>query len=606
MGTERLRIGGMTCDHCARTLEQALNGLPGVKASVSYEEKLAYVETTGKVDRVLNTVQAAGYSATLLEDDRDEGSAQVKKNLTSPRVEPGVSYDSAQAYRETTGEAQPQQLLTTMPAKRYRAALIEDTEEPAAGKRGEGLHIAILGSGSAAFACAIRAAEEGARVTLVERVTLGGTCVNVGCVPSKIMIRAAHLAHLASGHHFQGIERRALAVNRAALVSQQQGRIEELRQAKYQSILDNHPHIELIRGRARFKDAHTLGITTPDGSVRSLHADRVLIATGAAPTIPPIVGLADTPYWTSTEALVAEALPDHLIIIGSSIVAVELGQAFLRLGSRVTIIARHTLLYREDPEIGKALQAAFEEEGMRILTHTEAHSVRFRKGRFLRQAQFHVDTGAGGVSGDRLLIATGRHPNTPDLNLGGIGVELDELGAIGVDDHLRTSVPHIYAAGDCTHQPQFVYVAAAAGTRAAINMTGGDAVLDLSTMPAVVFTDPQVATVGLTEVQAKEQGLDAESRTLTLDNVPRALANFETRGFIKLVAERESGRLLGTQVLAAEGGEIIQTAVLALRQRMSIQDLADQLYPYLTMVEGLKLCAQTFTKDVKQLSCCAG
>ncbi|MDQ6959847.1 MAG: mercuric reductase, partial [Mariprofundaceae bacterium] len=171
---------------------------------------------------------------------------------------------------------------------------------------------------------------------------------------------------------------------------------------------------------------------------------------------------------------------------------------------------------------------------------------------------------------------------------------------------MRTPVDHIYAAGDCTGQPQYVYVAAAAGTRAAINMTGGDAALDLTAMTAVVFTDPQVATAGLTEAQAIEQGIAAESRTLELENVPRALANFDTRGFIKLVAEKETGRLLGVQVLAGEGGEIIQTAALAIRSRISIHDLADQLFPYLTMVEGIKLCAQTFTRDVSQLSCCAG
>jgi mercuric reductase len=187
-----------------------------------------------------------------------------------------------------------------------------------------------------------------------------------------------------------------------------------------------------------------------------------------------------------------------------------------------------------------------------------------------------------------------------------VGVKTGSNGAIVIDDHMRTSVDHIYAAGDCTDQPQYVYVAAAAGTRAAINMTGGDVALDLAAMPAVVFTDPQVATVGLTETQAAEQDIAAESRTLDLENVPRALANFDTRGFIKLVAEKETGRLLGAQVLAREGGEIIQTAALAIRNRMTIRELADQLFPYLTMVEGMKLCAQTFTKDVKQLSCCAG
>ena len=179
-------------------------------------------------------------------------------------------------------------------------------------------------------------------------------------------------------------------------------------------------------------------------------------------------------------------------------------------------------------------------------------------------------------------------------------------GAIIVDDHMRTSAPNVYAAGDCTTQPQFVYVAAAAGTRAAVNLTGGDAALDLLTMPAVIFTDPQVATVGLSEADARSAKIHAESRTLQLENVPRALANFETHGFIKLVIDADNDRLIGAQILAAEAGEMIQTAALAIRNRMTVQELAEQLFPYLTMVEGLKLCAQTFFKDVKQLSCCAG
>ena len=207
---------------------------------------------------------------------------------------------------------------------------------------------------------------------------------------------------------------------------------------------------------------------------------------------------------------------------------------------------------------------------------------------------------------DRLLVATGRQPNTAGLGLESIGVKTERNGAVIVDDHLRTSVEHVYAAGDCTSQPQFVYVAAAGGTRAAINMLGGDAVLDLSAMPAVVFTDPQVATVGLTEAAARKQGLAVDSRTLTLDNVPRALANFETQGFIKLVAEAPGGRLLGAQILAAEAGEIIEIAALAIRQRMTVQQLADTMFPYLVMAEGLKLCAQTFSMDVTKLSCCAG
>jgi mercuric reductase len=342
-----------------------------------------------------------------------------------------------------------------------------------------------------------------------------------------------------------------------------------------------------------------------NGDYTEVKADRFLIATGSSAAIPPIPGLAGTPYWTSTEALVAKKLPKHLIVIGAGIVALELAQAFLRLGSEVTLLARHTLMYSEDPAIGAALQKALESEGMRIRTHTQAEAIQYRKG-WLSSGKFHIHTEHGILHGDRVLIATGRPANTESLALDKAGINTDPRGAIQVDDQMRTSVGHIYAAGDCTNQPQFVYVAAAAGTRAAINMTGGDASLDLLTMPTVMFTDPQMATVGLSEAEAHQRQIKTESRTLPLENVPRALANFETQGFIKIVAEAESGRLIGMQIVAPEAGEIIQTGAIAIRNRMTVDDLSSQLFPYLTMVEGLKLCAQTFTKDVKQLSCCAG
>lgn len=220
--------------------------------------------------------------------------------------------------------------------------------------------------------------------------------------------------------------------------------------------------------------------------------------------------------------------------------------------------------------------------------------------------EFVLTTPGREVRADQLLVATGRTPNTRELGLSVAGVDVDHSGAIVIDDHLRTSAQHIFAAGDCTDRPQFVYVAAAAGTRAAVNMMGGEATLDLTTMPAVVFTDPQVATVGLTEAEARRRSIETDSRTLPLDAVPRALVNFDTRGFIKVVAEAGTGRLLGTQVVASDAGEVIQAAALAIRAKMTVHDLADQLFPYLTMVEGLKLAAQTFTKDVRQLSCCAG
>ena len=462
------------------------------------------------------------------------------------------------------------------------------------------LHIAVIGSGGAAMAAALKAAERGARITLIERGIIGGTCVNTGCVPSKIMIRAAHIAHLRTESPFDGgVSAQIPKVDRAKLLQQQQTRVEELRDAKYEGILRDQTAITVLNGEARFVDGNNLVVQLNEGGEQNVHFDRAFIGTGARPAEPSIPGLAETPYLTSTSALASITVPERLIVIGAGFVALELAQAFARLDSKVTVLARSRLLSGEEPAVGEAIEAAFRREGIEVLKQTQASRVDYTDNEFV------IETNAGTLRADQLLVATGRIPNTENLNLAGIGVETSR-GAIQVDGQLQTTVPGVYAAGDCTDQPQFVYVAAAGGSRAAVNMTGGEATLDLSAMPGVMFTDPQVATVGLTEAEALKQGYNVDTRLLDLENVPRALVNFDTHGFIKMVAERDSGRLLGVQAVAGEAGELIQTAVIALRSRMAVQDIGDELFPYLTMVEGLKLCAQTFTKDVKQLSCCAG
>ncbi len=463
------------------------------------------------------------------------------------------------------------------------------------------LHVAIIGSGSAAFASAIKAAEGGARVTLIEsEEVIGGCCVNLGCVPSKILIRAAQLSHQQRANPFVGIENHQPKIKRDLIALQQHARVKELRTAKYQNILENNPNLTLIKGFARFKSDNILSIESANGKLIELEADRILIATGSSAVIPRIDGLSETPYWTSTEALFCEQTPEHLVVIGSSVIALEIAQAFRRLGSEVTIIARHSLLYKEDPILGEQLQICLEKEGIRVSTNTQASKIEYDGSNFI------VNTNTADFSSDRLLISTGRQANTANLNLNCVGIETDDNGAILVNNKMETSVENIYAAGDCSNMPQFVYVAAAAGSRAGINMTGGSAELDLNTMPAVIFTAPQVATVGLSEKQALEQGIPILTRVLDMENVPRALANFETEGFIKIVAEEDSGTIVGVQILAHEAGEIIQSAALAIHNKMTVEELANQLFPYLTMVEGLKLCAQTFNKDVKELSCCAG
>lgn len=463
------------------------------------------------------------------------------------------------------------------------------------------LRIAIIGSGGAAFAAAIRAAEDGAQITMIERGITGGTCVNTGCVPSKIMIRAAHIAHVRASSPFDtGIESLRPQVNRKALVAQQQGRVDDLRHAKYEAILEHNPNIDLVRGIARFKNGHTLVVDTGAGNNREILFDRVLIATGASPHVPDVPGLAGTPFWTSSAALIAEDMPRHLIVYGGSVVALELAQASLHLGSQVTLIARNSLLSHHDELVGQTMADILTQEGMRVLTQQTVKNIHYADGNFT----LTLDNTT--VSGDQLLVATGRRSNTDGLGLEVLGVKLDAKGAIVVDDYLRTSVEHIFAAGDCTVNPAFVYVAATAGTRAAINMLGGNEKLDLAIVPEVIFTEPQIATVGLNETEASVRGYQFVTRTLTLDNVPRALANFDTRGFIKLVADQSTGKLLGVQAVAAEAGELIQSAALALSAGMTVAQLAAQFFPYLTMVEGLKLCAQTFSKDIKKLSCCAG
>ena len=566
MNEQAVAVTGMTCTVCARHVEQALRSISGVHtAQVDYPQSIATIQSDSPL--AIDTLNAA-----------------LPKNY---RVKSPPAH-------EAHGTVPPSDSMLGRALGAFSGSRRERDGAEAL------LNIAVIGTGGGAMAAAITAADRGAQVTLIERGTIGGTCVNIGCVPSKIMIRAAHFAHVRRRSPFDaGISAGAPQINRERLLAQQHARVEELRAAKYQSIIDSNPNITLLRGEASFKDRETLSVKCADGDQRTVHFDRALIATGARPAVPPLPGLQDTPYWTSTEALSSYTIPPRLLVIGSSVVAAELAQAYSRLGSRVTLIARSTLFFREDPAIGDTLGQVFADEGIEVLRQTQTHSVAHVNDEFV------LETSAGTLRGDALLIATGRAPNVEALHLDRIGVRTGKGGVIAVDEHLQTSVPHIYAAGDCTDQPQFVYVAAAAGSRAAQNMTGGEATLDLHSMPAVVFTDPQIATVGLSEAEAHLKGIETDSRLLTLDNVPRALVNFDTRGFIKVVAEADTGRLLGVQAVAAEAGELIQAAALAIHHRMTVADLAGQLFPYLTMVEGLKLCAQTFTKDVTQLSCCA-
>ena len=477
---------------------------------------------------------------------------------------------------------------------------MSDSRTPASNKA-ERYDLVVVGAGSAGFSAAIAAAEQGAQVALVGHGTIGGTCVNVGCVPSKALIRATEAVHHANiaPTRFNGVQSSARVVDWAAQIAQKDALVASLRQAKYADLLPEYNNVAYREGRARLVE----GGVEVDG--RRLASDRIIIATGARPAIPAIPGIGDVSPLDSTTALALTQLPRSMIVIGGGYVGVELAQIFARAGVAVTLVFRSRLLPEAEPEIGTALAGYLADEGISIVSGIAYESARKTEDgvalTIRRNGELQM------LTADRVLLATGRAPNTEALGLTDADVAQTSSGAIIIDDRMRTSKAGIYAAGDVTGKDQFVYMAAYGAKLAAKNALNSNSLrYDNTTMPAVVFTDPQVASVGLTEAQAIAAGHAVRTSVLSLDNVPRALAARDTRGLIKLVADCVTRKLLGAHILAPEGADSIQTAAIALRCGLTIDDLSNMIFPYLTTVESLKLAAQTFDRDVKKLSCCAG
>lgn len=458
----------------------------------------------------------------------------------------------------------------------------------------------VIGAGSAGFSAAITAAEQGARVALIGYGTIGGTCVNVGCVPSKTMIRAAEALHGArAANRFGGIAGEAHVSDWQALIADKNALVTMLREKKYIDLLGAYEAIDYIEGAARITDG---GVTVGN---RHIGARKTIIATGASAFIPDIPGLDAISYLTSTSALELQTLPNSLIVVGGGYIGCELAQMFARAGTRVTIVTRSHLLSEAEPEISVALAEYFEAEGIAVrggLSYLCAE--RSDEGISLTISESgQQDT----LVAEHILLTTGRKANTATLGLQEAGIETSANGGIIVDERMRTSKTGVYAAGDVTGRDQFVYMAAYGAKLAAKNALNGNThSYDNAAMPWVVFTDPQLAGAGLSESQAKAAGFNVKTSIAPLDQVPRALAARDTRGLIKLVADAETDRLLGAQILAPEGADSIQTIALALKYNMTTVELGETIFPYLTTVEGVKLAAQGFGKDVSKLSCCAG
>lgn len=470
------------------------------------------------------------------------------------------------------------------------------------GSRGsETDHLVIIGGGSAAFAAAIRATELGATATIInDRLPIGGTCVNVGCVPSKTLIRAAEAHHRAGHHAFAGIESRSRVTDFGAVIRQKRELVEQLRQAKYIDVVDPLPGVRLVGGRARLAASGTVEVNG-----ESIIGGRVLIATGVAPYVPPIPGLADAGYLTNESLFELEELPESLIVLGGRYVALECAQMMARFGTRVTLLQRSgRILPTEMPDITDGLTAHLQEDGIEVVTGVTTRSLRRERDGIVVETE--VEGTARTFAASQILVATGRRPNTGAMGLEEAGVHLDEQGFVIVDESLRTSVPGVYAAGDVIGDPEFVYTAAYEGSLAAENaITSGTRPRDYTALPWVIFTDPQVAGVGLDEAQARERGIDAEVAVIPLAYVPRSLAARDTRGFIKLIRDKATDRLVGGRILAPEGSELLMEIALAIRFGITVEQLRSSFHPYLTLGEGVKLAAIAFGKDIAALSCCA-
>jgi len=455
---------------------------------------------------------------------------------------------------------------------------------------GDELDLVVVGSGGAAMAAGISARAGGRSVVLVERGVVGGTCLNVGCVPSKTLLAASGQREHALHSAFGGVPTDAEPVELASVVGQKDALLDHMRQAKYLEVADAHG-FEIRRGQARFADPELLLV---DGE--PLPARAYLVATGSQPATPQLPGLDGVDWLTSTTAMELTVLPESLLVIGGGYVGMEQAQLFAGLGTSVTLVGR--LAPESEPELAQVMREAFARSGITVIEQRAASVTATEAGVVVQ-----TDRGATLIA-QRLLVATGRVARYDGLDLPAAGIDLDGDGFIAVDAGQRTSNPKVWAAGDVSGAPQYVYVAAATGRAAGINALGGAARVDYTGLPRVIFTRPQLASAGLTEAQALAAGHACDCRILHGQDIPRALANQDTLGALKLVVDADTGRVLGVHAALESAGDVMLAATYAIKAGMTVDDLADTWAPYLTMSEALRIAAGLFRTD-KPTSCCA-
>lgn len=462
----------------------------------------------------------------------------------------------------------------------------------------------IIGGGSAAFSAAIKAENMGLTTLMVNAgLDFGGTCVNVGCVPSKNLIRAAETVYHGSHSNFNGIKPKGVEIDFPQVIKDKKALVAALQQQKYMDVVSDFENLTMLKGWAEFVDRNTILVDGKDTHT----ATNILLATGATTNIPNIEGLNEVGYLTNVSLFDLEEKPESLTIMGAGYIGLEIAMAYNRLGVKVRIIEfTDRPLRSQTKDITDVLETQMRKEGIEILPNVRAFKFEKQGTDIIIYCNCPDGSTTKIVEKGKIVVATGTKPNTSKLGLDKVNVELSGMGHVLVNEKMETNIPNIFAAGDVTQTPPFVYTAATEGSTAVANAfslskTG----IDYSSLPWVVFTDPQIAGAGLDEVQAETAGIPFEVSKLDLSHVPRALAAQDTRGFIKLIRNPETDKLIGARVIAPEGGELIQQLSLAIKFGISVKDLAESFYPYLTLGEGIKLAAITFGKDVSKLSCCA-
>lgn len=465
--------------------------------------------------------------------------------------------------------------------------------------------LVIIGYGAGGFSAMIKASElsEGKiTIALIGRGPLGGTCVNVGCVPSKYLLEISNEFFYSKKNKFPGIKLKGAELNFEEVMNSINELVGELRKEKYVNVVRMYDNVNLIEGNAKFISHNEIEVETGNGK-KVIKGDKFIIATGSRPAIPPIEGLNEVGFLTSDDIWNLRRLPSSVGIIGGGAVGLELGQALLHFGSDVTIIeALPRIAYVTEPEISEFLAKRLTEEGMKIFTRSRVLRVSKRGDAKLievikrgRRMELEVD---------ELLIATGRRPNTDTLDLKKAGVETDERGFIKTDRAMRTTNPNIFAAGDVVSKKLMLEtLAAKEGAIAAINALGGSAEIDYTSAPWAIFTYPQVAAVGYTEEEFMKSTGACSCRVIRLSSVPKAKILHE-EGLVKVIADPHTGKVVGVHVLAPNATEFIIEGALAIRYELTIWDVIETVHVFPTLSESIKLASQAFIRNIDRMSCC--